>query len=342
MSSTVGPAFEAAEIDTSRVAFGALASLRPDGIRLPEAGSPIRVAFVGQRTYFELCSQRVASPAIEPKFFDHRSGFDSSSLTAQMATFDPHLVVVFRPELIAPGSFDSLHAPVLGVLTEPLPRTGDPTHPDLARRLDDLAAVHAPSFDRIISFDPMIAETAQRYVPVWRSVPLPVADEVFGWNPSMSNPPKLLFIGRSTHHRDGFLVPLKHHFDLLHIDHGLFGDGFIDLARSGCDIAINVHNEPYPSFENRVALHLAAGHLVISERLSPSHGLEPDIDFIEASTPEAMMAAVVRVRNHPDAYGLMRWRGRLKAEGFRASTVWARLLHDLLLDLSAFGGRRDG
>ena len=30
------------------------------------------------------------------------------------------------------------------------------------------------------------------------------------------------------------------------------------------DVGINLHNEPYPSFENRVCLHLAAGHLVVS------------------------------------------------------------------------------
>ena len=34
-------------------------------------------------------------------------------------------------------------------------------------------------------------------------------------------------------------------------------------------IAVNLHNNPYPSFENRVCIALAAGHLVISESLSP-------------------------------------------------------------------------
>lgn len=327
------------EVDTTRSAFGALAGIRPDGLRLPPDGSPLRVAFVGQQTYFELCSQRSRSPVITPKFFEFRSGANQRSLAGQLAEFDPHVVVMFRPELIDAGTFASTDALVLGILTEPLPRTGDSAHPDLVRRLNDLAAVHAGEFDRIITFDPLIATTASRYAPIWRSFPLPVADEVFGWNPTMSATPRLLFIGRSTKHREGFLAPLKHVYDLLHIEHGIFGDEFIELAHNGCDVAINVHNEDYPSFENRVALHLAAGHLVISEPLSPTHGLEAGIDYIEAASPDTMMAAVGRLVQRPEAANFMRWRGRQKAEQFRASRVWARVLHDLIADVAVFGGR---
>ncbi|MFN8050847.1 MAG: hypothetical protein U0Q22_05400 [Acidimicrobiales bacterium] len=317
----------------------ALAGFRPDGLHLPPNGAPLRVAFVGQRTYFELCSQRSPSPVIEPTFVEFRSGASHSNLLATLRATDPHVVVVFRPELIDQGLFRELRALTLGILTEPLPRVGDPAHPDLVRRLGDLAAVHADEFDRIISFDPLMADTASRYAPVWRSLPLPVSDEVFGWNPSMASPPRMLFVGRTTKHREEYLAPLKHIHDLLHIEHGVFGDEFIRIARESCDIAINIHNEAYPSFENRVSLHLAAGHLVISEPLSPSHGLEPGIDFLEIRNPEELMDTVNRVLRHPAATDLTRWRGRLKAESFRASAVWARVLHDLLADVSVFGGR---
>lgn len=327
------------EVDTTRSAFGALAGLRPAGFHLPPDGTPLRVAFVGQRTYFELCSQRAPSPVITPRFFEFRSGADPRALRSAVTGFDPHVVVVFRPELIARDSFVGLAGLTLGILTEPLPRVGDATHPDLVRRLGDLAAVHAEEFDRIISFDPLVAETASRYTPIWRSLPLPVSDDVFGWNAHMSPTPKLLFIGRTTTHREEFLAPLKHVHDLLHIEHGVFGDEFIRIARESCDIAINIHNEAYPSFENRVSMHLAAGHLVISEPLSPSHGLEPGIDYFEISTPEELQDTVGRVRRQPDSANFTRWRGRQKAESFRATAVWARLLHDLLADVSAFGGR---
>ena len=88
--------------------------------------------------------------------------------------------------------------------------------------------------------------------------------------------PRILFVGRSTPHRESFLGRTKGEFDVLHIAFGV-GAAELDEVMRTHDVAINLHNEPYPSFENRVCLHLAAGHLVISETLSPTHGLEPGI-----------------------------------------------------------------
>ena len=42
-----------------------------------------------------------------------------------------------------------------------------------------------------------------------------------------------------------------------------------------CDAGINLHNEPYPTFENRCGVYLAAGLLLISETLDPRCGLIP-------------------------------------------------------------------
>ena len=99
-------------------------------------------------------------------------------------------------------------------------------------------------------------------------------------------PPRVLFLGYSTEHREQWLVDSKHRFDVLHAAHGVFGDRLLALfART--DVAINLHGEPYPTFENRVSLHLAAGHLLLSEELSPLHGLEPDVDFLLIALAEA-------------------------------------------------------
>ena len=104
-------------------------------------------------------------------------------------------------------------------------------------------------------------------------------------------------------------------------------------------VAINVHNEPYPSFENRVCLHLAAGHLVLTEPLSPTHGLEPGIDYLEFHEPATHLAAPAghaRAATRPSGTRV-RVRGRRKAEQFRASRVCPRLVADLLADVRAFG-----
>jgi len=149
----------------------------------------------------------------------------------------------------------------------------------------------------------------------------------------------MVFVGYSTEHRERWLIDVKHHFDLFHVAHGIHGDKLRELfART--DVGLNLHGEPYPSFENRVSLHLAAGHLVVSEPLSPTHGLEPGVDFVEVGTPRALVETIVSLRAYPDLWSAIRRRGRRKAEAFRASRVWPRILADLATDLAVFGTQR--
>ena len=131
----------------------------------------------------------------------------------------------------------------------------------------------------------------------------------------------------------------KHTYDILHVAHGVDVE-MLEKLFAEHDIGINLHNEPYPSFENRVCLHLAAGHLVLSERLTPSHGLEPGIDFIEIASAAEIVHVLHVLETYPGAYDRIRIRGRAKAELYRSSVVYPRLIHDLYLDLAVFGTAR--
>lgn len=321
--------------------WGPLSVLRPDvDARLPASGAPFRVAFVGQRTYFEVCSQLSATTVVQPSFVEFRAGADAEAMRRRIEQIDPHVVVVFRPEIIPAGVLRSVRALTLGYLTEPLPRDGGDAHPDLERRLQDLAMADPDQFDRVIAFDPNITAAASRYLPVWRAQPLPVADEVFSSNLVRHDSSRALFVGRTTPHRAGWLAAAKHIYDVMHIEHGVFGVDLATLSRQYL-IAINVHNEPYPSFENRVALHLAVGNLVISETLSPTNGLDPGLDYLSAVDPDELVSYLGLIEGDPQRFEWVRARGHLKAEAFRASRVYARLLLDLLLDVAEFG-RRSG
>ena len=108
------------------------------------------------------------------------------------------------------------------------------------------------------------------------------------------------------------------------------------------DVQLNLHNNPYPTFENRVSIALAAGHLVISEPLSPSHGLAPGVDYLAIETPEEIGALVDRLIREPDAFLEVQRAGRAKAEDFRASRVYPELVREALADIAEHGsGRRD-
>ncbi|TML98500.1 MAG: hypothetical protein E6G10_22735 [Actinobacteria bacterium] len=300
----------------------------------PPAGAPLRLAFVGQRTFFEACALGGELRELRTAFFEFRKGGDADRLLAELAVFAPHVVVVFRPEIVPAGCFAGLRAATLGWLTEPIPRGTTRAHADQQRRLWELRQVDAANFDRVVSFDPLIADTAGSILDVWRSVALPVADRYFMPVRPVRGRPRALFVGRSTPHREYYLTPVKHRYDVLHM---AFGVDAAELERllAEHEVGINLHNEPYPSFENRVPIHLAAGHLVISEPLSPLHGLEPGVDFLELVGPALLGNTLEVLSRFPGAYDRIRVRGRRKAELFRASRVYPRLVGDLLRELES-------
>lgn len=302
-----------------------------------QAERPLRVAFVGQGVYFRQCALAQPADGIEPSFVDFRAAAPAEPMLARLRDLRPDAVLVFRPEIVPPGLFADLDAVRIGYLTEPLPRGGDgEQHPDLQGRLWWLAQVDPGNFDRVISFDPLIAQTAERYVRVWRSLPIPVADSLFMAPHPRSRPPRLLFLGRSTEHRESMLAPVKARHPLVHIGHGLSGEALArTLARA--DVQLNLHNNPYPSFENRVCIALAAGNLVVSEPLSPEHGLVAGRDFVQVGSPEELAAVVERLCEEPDAFADVQAAGREQAERFRASRVYPGLIREAMAGLEVDG-----
>jgi hypothetical protein len=305
----------------------------------PPVGTSLRVAFVGQATFFEACALTRDAGGLTTCFVEFRQDGDAERMLATVRDWRPHVVVAFRPEIVPQGLFAGLSAATLGFLTEPLPRAGGARHRDLEARLRALRAVDSANFDRVVAFDPRIADAAARFLPVWRSLPLPVDDRFFAEVRRVERRPRTMFVGRSTEHREWLLTPSKHAFDLLHVAFGVDAQRLDALMREH-DVAVNLHNEPYPSFENRVSLHLAAGHLVLTEPLDPTHGLEPGVDYLEIRSPQELHDTLALLERFPNLHQRVRVSGRMKAEGFRASRVYPRLLHDLLLDLRAFGTER--
>jgi hypothetical protein len=300
----------------------------------------LRLAFVGQRAFFHYCSLQEEAEGIEPRFFEHLHAEDPEPLCRELTEWGADVVWVWRPEVIDPGGFANLDALTIGYATEPLPRPGRRSHPDLDERLEHLHLADPDNFDRIISFDPIIVPTIQGHMPVWRSLPIPVADSYYRPVTRMARRrPRVLFTGRSTPRRQEWLDPVKHRFDVLHIEHGMTDAELIEQF-DRVDLGLNLHNHPYPTYENRVSAYLAAGLLVASEPLSPNHGLVPGTDFIEVRTPYDIPRTLEELEVTPEAFYEVRVSGRMQAERFRASRVYPRVVADLMADVAAFGGRR--
>ncbi len=298
----------------------------------------MRLAFVGQHAYFGYIALEQPAGGLEPRFFELRPDDSGHELRSALEAHDPDVVIAFRPELVPNALFERLRALTVGWLTEPLPRGPEP-HPDLAQRLEYLTRIDAGNFDRVIAFEPKIVPAASGVVPIWRSLPLPCTDRLFAPVRATASRPRLLFTGRSTAHRDAFLDPIKHHFDVVHLAHGVTDHRLAEFMTEA-DAGINLHNEPYPTFENRCGVYLAAGLLLISETLSPRCGLVPGVHYIECDEPWAMWEICSALARTPHAFQTVRLRGRAAAERFRASTVYPRLVADLIADVAAHGSPR--
>jgi hypothetical protein len=134
------------------------------------------------------------------------------------------------------------------------------------------------------------------------------------------------------------LLPAKHHCDLLQVLHGLSGAELVELLND-YDVGVYVGPEDGGGFGWQVGAHMAVGQLLISDRLMPSHGLEPNIDYLQVTSPDELVWVLERLGRFPEMHDAIRVRGRLKAEQYRASRMFARVSHDLLADVAAFGAR---
>jgi hypothetical protein len=280
---------------------------------LPALGAPLRVAFVGSRPDVDCCVPHAPSGGVAPTFVDHRRDGDHRELRAALAAAAPHVVVVLDAASVPAALLASVGAATLGVVAG--------------------AKVPSESYDRLVS--PLADATAD----VWRSFPLPVDDRIYAPVRSSGRAPRALFVGASSDYRERFLIRAKHEHDLLHYAHGLWG-GELREVFARTEVAVNVHRDGRPAFEHRVLLHLAAGHLLLSEPLDPSHGLEAEIDFIPVVRSDELVNVLDQLRARPDLHERVRHTGRAKAEEHRASRVWPRVIGDLLDHVAAFGTPR--
>ncbi|MDA0164734.1 hypothetical protein OM076_30985 [Solirubrobacter ginsenosidimutans] len=272
----------------------------------PPLGAPVRVAFLGSASGAGAHALHAPANGLQPRFVEVRPGGDPR---AALADFAPHVVIALEPGLLAPSALEGVRAATLAV--------GAPASPDAFA-----------GFDRVLGLPGATG--------VWRSRPLPVDDRLFSDVTPSRRPPKTLFVGRSTEHREWLLIPAKHDHEVVHFTHGLTGDALARELRNA-DIGIALTAEPGHGFPAQVLVHLAAGQLLLTEHLHPSCGLESGIDFLELDSRDSLLTILMQAKLHPDAYERVRIRGRMKAEQHRASLVWPRIVGDLLHDLRVFG-----
>jgi hypothetical protein len=290
--------------------------------RARTAGTPLRVAFLGAQVWLDGCAPTAPSHGLDAALFPLDGGGEDARALAGAHAFRPQATVIFDPAAHPPELLRELPGTTLGVLVDGLP--------------DGAGARGAAGLDRLIAFDPALTGERVGDNEVWRATPPSVNDALYGEVRPLHRAPRAMTVGRSTPHREALLMPTKHSQDLLQVIHGVSGAPLIELLRE-YDVAVYASPEPGGRFGPQVGMHLAAGQLLLSEPLTPAHGLERNIDYLHYETAGALVWAIERMERFPEMYQRIRIRGRLKAEQYRASRLFARLAHDLLADVAAFG-----
>jgi hypothetical protein len=284
------------------------------------AGGPLRAAFVGSPVWLDGCLP-AASASLQPAAFA-LSLEGASDLRGELAAFAPHATVVLDPLWLEAELLGDLPGVTVGVLVAGVPA------------LEDHARLEA--LDRLITFFPALTGEPVGSGRVWRALPPPVSDRHYGEVRELHGAPRVMSLGRSTAYREQMLTPAKHHHDLLQAIHGVHG-ALLEQLLGEHDVGVYVPPEPGHGFGLQAALHLAAGQLLMSTPLAPAHGLEREIDYLQFDSPEGLVWSLDRLARFPEMHQRVRVRGRMKAEQFRASRLFARLVGDLLADVAAFG-----
>ena len=267
----------------------------------------------------------MATSALSPKWARFNGEGEIAMALAVLDGFRPDVTVLFDPIGMPGDMLGKLPGLTLGILVGAAPAS------DAARTMAGL--------DRVVSFRPALTGVSIGGRSVWRAIPPPVSDLLFGEVRPLHGRPRAMTLGRSTPHRERMLTPAKHHHDMLHVIHGVTGASLIELMGEH-DVGVYAAPEPGGGFGQQVGLHLAAGHLLLTEPLDPAHGLERGIDYLQFGSPEELVWMLDRLGRFPEMYQRIRVRGHLKAEQYRASRLFRRIGHDLLADVAAFGTER--
>ena len=292
----------------------------------PGGSRQLRVAFLGAPAWLRNCAPALAANGLAPVAVELGMGGEGlERVAADVRAARADVTVVFDPARVPADFLRELPGTTLGL------------HP--RSTIDGSLATVAGSLDRVACFFPATTGARAGETTLWRAIPPPVSDAVYADVRRPRTAMRAMTIGRSSEHRERLLLPAKHHHDLLQVVHGLSGETLIELLRE-YDVGVYVASEPGGAFGAQIGLHLAAGQLLLAEAPAPAHGLERNIDYLHFDSPNALVWTLERLGRFPEMYHRIRVRGRLKAEQYRASRVFARIAHDLLADVRAFGSPR--
>ncbi|MGA9869452.1 MAG: glycosyltransferase [Acetobacteraceae bacterium] len=301
-----------------------------------------KVAFIGQTEYFR-CHYETDLDADCTVFEKHLVWDAPSSWYDDLLEFNADINIFFRGDLVPLSVVEALKGLRVSYSTEPFPKllnggSFDYTLDSLGR-FEQFTRIQNYPFEYVLHYD----EASKSFLEgqgfeLSGYVPLPIATEAY-CPVEAPRERDILFLGRSTAHRERHLGQLKLDFDTFHIAHGwppLRRDrgSTADLTQlvNQFRICLNLHAEEELSWEPRMQLMMACGALVVSEPISPNPYLQPDVHFVEIRTPAELYRTCCDIVSDPDRFDVIRETGhREVVRSLSARACWPRLFESLAL-----------
>ena len=243
-----------------------------------------KVAFISQPEYFRFMYENDLNDVFEVKEFPFNYDMTADQFN-DLIDFNADYNVFFRGEFFPEEALEKLEGIKIALSSEPFPRKIENKWEytlDSINRYEQFKKIKNKKFDYVFHYDissaPLFDEDGMKisgefFFPIARKVYVPL-DREKKWD--------LFFSGRSTKHREDLFGRLKHHYNFLHIVHGIWGADVVEYMNQS-KICINAHAEDEISWEPRMQMMLASGSFVLSEKITPNKYLRPGVDYIEYS-----------------------------------------------------------
>ena len=287
----------------------------------------MRIAFVGQGRYFLAASFEGKKRNSIGVFID----LDHPSLTteviiSEIIRFKPDLIVVFRPDFFQDLTniiYKLQAAPVAGYFSEPIGHRFSFFVDNLRSRRNALRqSLKSLHLDYTICFTDELAVFVSRFRTVHAVFPLPVNDDLFVNQEITLESARILFVGRLNDYRIGILDFVKHRFNPIIVDNGFDYRDLSLLLNGKSAIALNIHVGKMKTFEHRALVHMAAGHLMLSQTLAPDFGFLPDCEYINFNSGSELVSKLNEIYSNPELALWIARRGNQMARRHAASNIW--------------------
>lgn len=292
----------------------------------------LKIAFISQPEYFRFIYEN------ELEFLgDVRETALNFSMGAEdfreLENFDADVNIFFRGEFFPEEVLRRLKGVKVNLSSEPFPNFVDGRLNytlDSIRRYEVFRTIKRKSFDYIFHYDRSSLDFVRDDgIELSGEFYFPVSTGVYK-KKAIKKKWDFFFIGRSTAHRERFFGPLKHHYNFLHICHGLWGEDLVDYMNQS-RILLNVHAENEISWEPRVQMLMATGNMLISERITRNPYLRPGTDYIEIKDPAELFERAKYFLEHEEEREVIALNGLNKVrESFDSRKIFEVFIKDLL------------